>query len=842
MRKNKNGIVFDSTIYISEENQRRFPYHMRVLQFFSVLIGGYCFLEIFIKCFNLRILDSLLILGIIISSCVFFFMILYPKYDLIKFVFFLVTYGALLHYGRKQLLNGFYLLENAIINKASEYYDFPPFRYLADYSYVQRDITYLLLIIIIPIIGIITLSLLRNKLDWLCYLLMPIPLVVSFAMGDTPPEIPTIAQILILLFISISNGLLGNMDYSHKNSNKVEKSMVYRINIRTAIVVCLLGLLLFFIVRLFVPLEKYNAYEKITIAKSKIQNFMMDFSAQDISDKFAEAGLSIGSGSSSSAGGLSLGQLGKVDQVTYDNSEHLQIRAPLDSVMEGIYLKGYIGSVYTGNRWDTHTKDIKENYENMISKISAREFEPAIGSSILLNQLAYRLFILQGSIDITYLRANSKYVYAPYFTWFKNNNDIIFDYDLAVISDKKIKAESFDYCYNLTVNDNLINSYNELLWNAGDLEVYLSQFIKNEEQYRSFVYETYTKLPQEGLDRLKNDFSKEAVGKEAENLADAITYIKNYLESTTSYTLSPGRLPKGKDFVEYFLYENKLGYCAHYASAGALMLRTMGYPARYVEGYAINRSDISDINQDDIMVEITVKDYNAHAWVEVYYDGFGWIPVEFTRDSGMEDYVEIVSNMDHLSEEAINNIHSPSPTNLPSPTPATPSPTEAPDEEIIPTQKEEKNNKAAKLNDNKNNSKSNFAWYLVFILILILGASAILYYIRLSNKKKIDDCENHSKKALGLYRKIELLLIISNKLPAKSKYLEANEEYVKKQFNKAILNDFEKSMEIIRKARFGREIITPMEYMVVEEFYNNLFQRIYDKLPWIKRTYIKIFF
>ena len=110
---------------------------------------------------------------------------------------------------------------------------------------------------------------------------------------------------------------------------------------------------------------------------------------------------------------------------------------------------------------------------------------------------------------------------------------------MAVISDKKIKAESFDYCYNLTVNDNLINSYNELLWNAGDLEVYLSQFIKNEEQYRSFVYETYTKLPQEGLDRLKNNFSKEAVGKEAENLADAITYIKNYLESTTSYTLSP---------------------------------------------------------------------------------------------------------------------------------------------------------------------------------------------------------------------------------------------------------------------------------------------------------------
>ena len=71
---------------------------------------------------------------------------------------------------------------------------------------------------------------------------------------------------------------------------------------------------------------------------------MMDFLPQDISDKFAEAGLSIGSGSSSSAGGLSLGQLGKVDQVTYDNSEHLQIRAPLDScygryILKGVYRK-----------------------------------------------------------------------------------------------------------------------------------------------------------------------------------------------------------------------------------------------------------------------------------------------------------------------------------------------------------------------------------------------------------------------------------------------------------------------------------------------------------------------
>ena len=66
-----------------------------------------------------------------------------------------------------------------------------------------------------------------------------------------------------------------------------------------------------------------------------------------------------------------------------------------------------------------------------------------------------------------------------------------------------------------------------------------------------------------------------------------INYVKSYLERHTDYSLSPGKLPRGKDFIEYFLYENKRGYCAHYASAATMIFRAMGIPARYVEGYAV---------------------------------------------------------------------------------------------------------------------------------------------------------------------------------------------------------------------------------------------------------------
>ena len=59
----------------------------------------------------------------------------------------------------------------------------------------------------------------------------------------------------------------------------------------------------------------------------------------------------------------------------------------------------------------------------------------------------------------------------------------------------------------------------------------------------------------------------------------------------------------------------------HFASAAALLLRLVGIPTRYVAGY------VADIPASG---KANVPDSNAHAWVEVYLDGYGWEPVEVT--------------------------------------------------------------------------------------------------------------------------------------------------------------------------------------------------------------------
>lgn len=838
IKKRNDGIVFDSTVYLSEENHRKFPLHMRLLQALIIYAGGYCFVNIFIQCFDLKIIDSHLIWAIIVIGSAFYLMLLYPIYDFIKLISVLTIYGGVLYYKYGQLKNGFFILENAIIKRASAYYDFPGFQFIADYSEAERDVTVLLIIIIIPIIGLFTLSLIRGKLKFICYIIMSIPVIASFAMGITPPEFNLILFILIMLFLSISNGF-SLAEPSSKNGG-IHKSVIYRIGIRSASIFCLLSFLLFIIIKQFLPLERYNKYDGVIETKTKLQNVMMDLSFQDVSDRFANVNWSIGPSRFESSGGLALGELGRVDQVVYDEAGHLQITAPLGSVLEGIYLKGYIGSVYTRDRWKTHSRDMVDSYKDVLADISIEEFEPAIGNSMLINQSLLNSYVSQGRIGVTYLEANKNYLYAPYFTLFKEEDRVKFEYDLGAIPDKRMEIRDFDYSYNITkLSHRLIN---DLIRDNSSLEIPL-QFFKNEEIYREFVYDIYTRLPEKGLDRIKHDFSKEQVGVDSENLQDAINYIKNYLNRSMRYTLSPGRLPKDKDFVEYFVYENKIGYCTHFASAGALMLRAMGYPARYVEGYAIDSSDLMDpaslyMGRENGIVEITVKDYNAHAWVEVYYDTLGWIPVEFTTGSGMDDFVDSVGNVEGVEQEMVEE------EPVDTPPEESPNPTAIPEEEVklAPQDlgQDDKINGSGLLEDNEEIPSTSFRWTVVLIPIIILSIGLNLYLLFSSKSREGDVNESYSRRALRLYRKVERLFILDNGLLKGRQSLEDYEEYIKVNISLIPVEDFEIFMDTVRKAKFGRETISQGEYMIVSNFYNILWHKVYNRLPGIKRLYIKI--
>lgn len=83
------------------------------------------------------------------------------------------------------------------------------------------------------------------------------------------------------------------------------------------------------------------------------------------------------------------------------------------------------------------------------------------------------------------------------------------------------------------------------------------------------------------------------------------------------YTLHPPKMP-GRNSIDNFLFESRRGFCAHYASAFTFLMRAAGIPARVVAGY--QGGTINPMGN-----YLQVRQYDAHAWVEVWLDGRGWV-------------------------------------------------------------------------------------------------------------------------------------------------------------------------------------------------------------------------
>ncbi len=107
---------------------------------------------------------------------------------------------------------------------------------------------------------------------------------------------------------------------------------------------------------------------------------------------------------------------------------------------------------------------------------------------------------------------------------------------------------------------------------------------------------------------------------------DKAAVIENYLRTRFGYTLQLPRMHV-QDPIANFLFERKQGHCEYFASAMAVMLRTLGIPSRVVNGF---RSD----EFNDLTANYVVRAKNAHSWVEVYFPGYGWQTFDPTPAGG----------------------------------------------------------------------------------------------------------------------------------------------------------------------------------------------------------------
>ncbi|MCL2854023.1 MAG: transglutaminase-like domain-containing protein [Defluviitaleaceae bacterium] len=161
-----------------------------------------------------------------------------------------------------------------------------------------------------------------------------------------------------------------------------------------------------------------------------------------------------------------------------------------------------------------------------------------------------------------------------------------------------------------------------LNFNVGGNVILYTHLLYYLAQHANWIYEAYTGLP--AIPARVRDLAQR-ITYHAENDFQRATMIADYLRwhGGYTYTLTPGDTPQGRDFVDWFLFDAREGYCVHFATAFVVMVRSLGIPARYVEGFMVP-------NQPDADGYIDVVNRMGHAWGEVYFEGFGWQLFEAT--------------------------------------------------------------------------------------------------------------------------------------------------------------------------------------------------------------------
>lgn len=144
---------------------------------------------------------------------------------------------------------------------------------------------------------------------------------------------------------------------------------------------------------------------------------------------------------------------------------------------------------------------------------------------------------------------------------------------------------------------------------------------KSPQTYPAYIKAKYLQLPSNLPQRVR-DKARQVAGDKATAYEKAET-IESWLRTTYRYSTVVKTPPAGRDPIDYFLFDLKEDFCEYFASSMVVLLRELGVPARLVEGYTTG-------SYDPTIGKYVVREQNAHAWVEVYFAGYGWIEFEPT--------------------------------------------------------------------------------------------------------------------------------------------------------------------------------------------------------------------
>lgn len=403
-----------------------------------------------------------------------------------------------------------------------------------------------------------------------------------------------------------------------------------------------------------------------------------------------------------------------------------------------MYLRGESYAHYTSSAWE---------------RLDEAELALASGISSLLGFWSFGEPVSLETVTVTRMDEPGCLLYAPYQPVGLNisTQGVNTYQDSALLSAQPLEQ------YTL--------SYLPVEWGLTQPMSYSAQVSSD---YAQLVRETYLEVPDDTAQMLSAWLNLAQIELEAEGIAPAGSAVGDYAQELNTaaqvaqllawaadYDLSTPVTPEGEDFAVYFLENSHRGYCVHFATAATLLLRLQGIPARYVSGYALTIPEEGTTQ---------VLDSNAHAWVEIYLDGYGWYPVEVTPSSpAAED---------------------PEPEATPSSTPAPSlSPSEQPEAPPVPTPVPTPNSTSG---EQAQGSPLSLQWLWLVPALAVLSAPYLFLRLRRRKWDRLLQDPDHNAAVIDAYGWFQQLERWGGKASPRTE-------------------------ELVRKARFSQHTLTAAE-------------------------------
>lgn len=804
---------------------------MNGLCVFYAFLGAYGTIMSFVSCFDFGKNQSFYLAVIMgtIGVCILFFADrLYKK----AFFIMLLCSGFFAYTYRKEIIGSFITVANIVIDGINESYQMGVPRLLRpEYAYTYRQGTLFLLLSVILITIFICFFVMGYSSAMGC-ILVSLPFTVFGIFFDIFPDMKYLIVSVTFWIIAVTMGASGRRG-RRRPDTAVENAMV----------VTIMVFVIFGISQIVMPGENYDKSEKL----NELRSFLEQHASQIV------AKVSNMEGTGEESGGMGHGEFGDRDKIYFSGHTMLEVKVPF--LNQNIYLRSMEYNEYTGNSWESNSLWF-ETYFGDFFEDKGKENRPQNFTGSLLKQTSgeltfygireeeYAAMVKEYEITIENI-GEGGYNFAPYGAVMGANN---LHHDVVPTTGEKqctyhvYMADAGNFVKKADVNQFI--TYWDMVWaqdrtdilGIKDAEFYV--LADAQKDYAAFVRKAYTQVPQE-LTEVLRKYAPYTVEYEYDAAMEFVREIQQMFLNDYTYTLEPGKVPEGRDGVEYFLEENKKGYCVYFASAATLIFRMAGIPARYVEGYVIT-PDMAKINRRETVsttrkignetfqeemdyVTVTVPDNKAHAWAEIYIAGYGWIPVEVTP--GYYSLEETESGKEETTEETTTAEEE----------------TEPPKETTKPEEQNEQ--KTARTINWKALGKVLGMLALLGMFVTAVAWVAVKWY-RNGQKKILAITEGtggiDSKKraCLAWWYMEEVLRFLGKTVPdnisceEQKRFLKENTEFFSKR-------DLDGTIDNIIKAYFGNEELTDDEIIKIGEMIREFRTETYESLSKIRKIYFQ---